>query len=83
LNWIILALRGSSLLTLSPLLSYFWATARYFEDVVPALIMLGMIGFWQAYQFLTAKPAWRRFYTSIGLLLIASSKIISPLGHYL
>jgi hypothetical protein len=67
------------MLTLGILLSYFWAAERYIYDVMPLLVMLGIIGFWQGYQLLSNKPVWRRIYTGIGIGLIAASILMSTL----
>jgi len=46
---------------------------------MPAMIMLSVIGFWQGYQSLRNKPIGTRFYTAIGVVLIAVSILISTL----
>ena len=79
LNWITLTLSGSGLLTFSLLLSYFWAATRFLEDVMPAFLTLGMIGFWQGYQSLTNRPTGKKFYTAVGIILIIGSLLISTL----
>jgi hypothetical protein len=79
LNWITLALIGSGLLTFSLLLSYFWAATRFLEDVMPAFLTLSMIGFWQGYQWLLNRPVGKKFYTAVGIILLAGSLLISTL----
>ncbi len=79
LNWMVLALSGCSLLTFGLFFSYFWAATRYFEDMMPALIMLSIIGFRQGYQAISQKPLRRRLYISLGVFLVAVSILISTL----
>jgi drug/metabolite transporter superfamily protein YnfA len=79
LNWIMLTLSGACLAIFGFLLSFFWAATRYLEDGMPAMIMLSVIGFWQGYQSLRNKPIGTRFYTAIGVVLIAVSILISTL----
>ncbi len=79
LNWTILSLSGGCLLVFGFLLSYYWAAARFVEDVEPFLAMLSVIGFWQGYQIVSNKPAWKRSYTSLGVILASASILISTL----
>jgi hypothetical protein len=74
-----LALSGSCLATFGILFSYFWAATRYLEDVMPSLILLGIIGFCQGYQLLLNKPIARRFYSTMGVILMTESILISSL----
>jgi hypothetical protein len=79
LNWIMLTLSCACLAVFGFLLSFFWAATRYLEDVMPTMIMLSIIGFWQGYQSLRNKPIGRRFYAAMGVLLIAISILTSTL----
>lgn len=79
LNWITLALSGACLAVFGFLFSFFWASTRYSEDMMPGLIMLGIIGFWQGYKFLSNRTVWKRLYASLGILLIVVSILSSTL----
>jgi hypothetical protein len=79
LNWATLTLSGASLAVLGFLLCFFCLAMRYIEDAMPALIMLGIIGFWQGYQVFSPKPIRKRFYTAIGVILIIVSILMSTL----
>jgi len=79
LNWVTLTLSGACLVIFGFLLSFFWAATRYLEDVMPTLIMLGVLGFWQGYRLLLSKPIARRLYSTVGVILMAESILISTL----
>jgi 6-phosphogluconate dehydrogenase len=79
MNWIMLALSGSYLITFGIIFSYFWAATRYMEDVMPSLLMISVIGFLQGYKALSQRPGWKRLYTSIGLILASGSILISTM----
>ncbi|HET6845749.1 MAG TPA: hypothetical protein VFH29_02885 [Anaerolineales bacterium] len=79
LNWIALTLCGTFLVAFGVLLSFFWATMRYLEDVVPALAILAVIGFWQGYVGIVRRPGQRRLYASAGVALAVLSIVVSTL----
>jgi hypothetical protein len=79
LNWITLTLGVAGLAVFSFLLAYYWAATRFLEDVMPVLIMLSIIGFWQGYQFFSNKLIGKRFYTAIGVILIVVTILASTL----
>lgn len=79
LNWIMLTLGGGGLITFILLMTYFWAAMRYLEDVLPFLVLFAVIGFWQGYQFLSNKPLGRRWYSAFGIILAATSMLMSIL----
>ena len=79
LNWATLTLSGASLAVLGFLLCFFCLAMRYIEDAMPALIMLGIIGFWQGFQAFSHKSIWKWLYTSLGVVLAVISIILSTL----
>jgi hypothetical protein len=79
LNWTILTLSGACLVMFVFLLSFFWASMRYLEDLMPALLILSMIGFWQGVQLLSNKPVRKRIYINTGIVLIIISIVVSTL----
>jgi len=78
-NWFIAGLFGSFLFGFLSFLAFFWAALRYFEDFLPSLIILSMIGFWQGYRYVSARPTQRMAYLIIGIGLITVSIIASTL----
>jgi hypothetical protein len=79
LNWMTLTLSGAGLAVFSFLMAYYWAATRFLEDVMPSMIMVSIIGFWQGYQSLSNKPVGKTVYTTIGIILILISILISTL----
>ena len=61
------------------LLSFFWATARYYQDAMPLLLVLAATGFWQGYRSLAGNVPQRRLYALVGLLLAGVSITTSTL----
>jgi hypothetical protein len=76
-RWIVLALTGSSLLTFLMLQIFFFTTMRYLLDLIPALSLLAVTGFWQLLS--QSKPSRLLWWTlSItGIVLVAYSIVIS------
>jgi len=79
LNWIIACLSGAFLFGFLSFLSFFWAALRYFEDFLPSLIILSIVGFWQGYRNYFTRPMHRMAYLALGTGLIAASIIASTL----
>ena len=79
LNWLIATLLGCFIFGFLSFLAFFWAALRYFEDFLPSLITLSIIGFWQGYRYYSTRPAHRTLYLVIGVGLIAISIIASTL----
>ena len=79
LNWLIATLLGCFILGFLSFLAFFWTALRYFEDFLPSLIILSIIGFWQGYRYYSTCPAHRTLYIVIGVGLIAISIIASTL----
>ena len=76
---LILGLSGSFVFGFASLVAFFWVAAHYQIDYVPSIVMLSIIGFWQGYGFLTHKPAIRKLYVAAGIILMATSMVISIL----
>ncbi len=84
-RWILTCLAGASLLTFFTLQIFFFTTMRYLLDLIPALSLLAVIGFWQGLTELKTRPiAWRLF-TTLGVVLciysIAISLLLPISGH--
>ncbi len=79
LNLITLSLSGSFLIAFSLLLMFFWVGMRYLGDVIPSLMTLSVVGFWQGYQFLARKPLTNRLYVIFGVILASISILLSIL----
>lgn len=78
LHWITVSLLGSFLVPFVSLLAFFWAAMRYSEDFMPALTLLGILGYWQAYQLRTQTPIKGKMYGTIGVVL-AGLSVLSAL----
>ena len=78
-NWLIASLLGCFLIGFASFLAFFWAALRYFEDFLPSLLLLSIIGFWQGYRYYSAHPARRALYLAIGIGLVVVSIIASTL----
>jgi hypothetical protein len=79
LPWLTVTLGGSTLVAFGFLATFFWSAVRYAEDFLPSLMLLGIVGFWQGYSSLSERPAARGIYVGIGVLLAATSIIVSIL----
>jgi len=75
LNLILCILYGSFLLAFGFLLLYFWVGIRFLGDVLPALMTLSIIGFWQGYPSLKHS----RLYAVIAGVLASASVLIGIL----
>ena len=78
-NWLMISLAGSFLFGFAPLVMFFWVDARYTLDFMPSLILLGIVGFWQGYRFMTDKPGLRKLYVAAGIMLMVISLVMSIL----
>jgi len=78
-SWIIISLGGSFLLTFILLQMFFWTAMRYMEDFMPSLVLVGMIGFWQGYRYLSAKRTARRLYVFLGCMVMGYSIVTGVL----
>ena len=79
LNFITLSLSGSALAAFGLLMMFFWAGMRYWGDVLPSLMTLSVIGFWQGYQYLVHKTTTRNLYANAGLFLAIAAILLSTL----
>jgi len=75
-RWITASLAGAFLLAFAALLMFFWAAMRYAEDFMPALLLLSIIGFWQAYRSLSEEASRRRAIAILGTVLAGISILI-------
>jgi hypothetical protein len=69
LQWLSISLLGITGVSFITLVLYYYCTMRFTEDFIPALSLLSVLGFWQGYQFLSQKWAYRFGYSffSIGI----------------
>ncbi|HEY9151930.1 MAG TPA: hypothetical protein VIN60_03520, partial [Anaerolineales bacterium] len=79
LKWFIGVLLGSFICGFLSFLLFFWAALRYFEDFLPSLIILSIVGFWQGYRYCSAHITYRNVYLIIGIGLILISIVVSTL----
>ena len=77
--WLIICLAGACLAAFSVLQLFFWTAMRYLEDFMPALTLLSLIGFWQGLNLLGTGSIKGRLYCLVGVLLAATSIVISIL----
>lgn len=76
LQWIILTLAGSSLLTIILLLIFFWAAMRYVADFMPMLLVVSIIGFYQGYISVNEKNQ-KKCVAIAGVVLAGISLVMS------
>lgn len=79
LQWLLLALMGSTLLELLVVFLVFYATPRYFMDATPTLVLLSCVGFWLVYERLRQHPHWRLSLALVVLALIITSVLMGLL----
>ncbi len=72
-TWLLLCLYGTLVLALALVLSFYYATIRYFVEAFPVLAVLTSLGFWQGYRLLAARPLARIAYSVLAVLLVAFS----------
>ena len=58
LNWMVLSLTGSTLISMMVLLAFFDSSMRYIADVSPSLAVLSILGFWYGYRM--TENSWRK-----------------------
>jgi hypothetical protein len=75
-QWTIISLLGSFIFALAPLLMFFWLSTRYIMDYMPELILLGIFGFWQGYDFLAKRPLPHIIYSLLGIALAIATIVI-------
>jgi len=76
LQWICMMLSGMALTAFAHLLTFFFATMRYYADVTPILSVLALIGFWLGYKAVSSNRVWSFAYAGIGILLTGVSIIV-------
>jgi hypothetical protein len=78
-KWLIISLLGSFLFGFAPIVMYFFVETRFLADFMPCLVLISVMGFWQGYSFLTPKPAIRKLYSAVGIILMVISIVVSVL----
>ncbi|HSK88523.1 MAG TPA: hypothetical protein VK880_09215, partial [Anaerolineales bacterium] len=78
-HWIRTSLIGSCLLAFGCLMAFFWTAMRYAEDFMPALTLLGIIGFWHGYRSLAQDSKKGKMFTICGTTLAGISVVIGIL----
>ncbi len=76
-KWLLISLLGSFLFGFAPIVMYFFVETRFLADFMPSLVLLSIVGFWQGYSFLAPKPTFQRLYVAVGMILMATSIIVS------
>jgi hypothetical protein len=79
LNWLQYCLIGITIIGFVILLAFFFATMRYLADVVPAVTLLCVLGFWQGFEYLARHQLIRRIYSGLLICLVAVSIILNNL----
>ncbi len=79
IRWIFISLAGSCFLIFFTLQVFFFATMRYLLDLIPALSLLAVIGFWQSLAFLKSRPMARSALSVLGIVLVIYSIMMSLL----
>jgi hypothetical protein len=79
LRWLQFSLIGVGIVELASLLAFFFATMRYFADTVPALLLLSVLGFWEAYQYFTPRSVARVVFSGVSVILAAMTILTSTL----
>ena len=79
LFWISTSLTGSTLLIFLTTQIFFYTTMRYLLDLVPALSLLALIGFWSRLDLLKTKPVEKFSFTILGFSLWAYTIAVSIL----
>jgi len=79
LFWISTSLTGSALLIFLTTQIFFYTTMRYLLDLIPALSLLALIGFWSRFDSLKTKSAAKISFTILGCGLWAYTIAVSIL----
>jgi hypothetical protein len=78
-DWMVLSLLGSSIISFSTLLSYFYITMRFMADFSFTLAPLAAMGFWHGCSLLSNSRIKRRIYFIGGVTLSSISILVSVL----
>jgi hypothetical protein len=79
LRTLVFWLFGVFALEAGSVLVFFFATMRYLGDVVPALLLMSVVGFWQAYAAFSARPLSRAVLVVVAVCLSVISILVSTL----
>jgi hypothetical protein len=82
LNWFTVGLLAASLAGLASLVAFFFSAMRYTADILPPLMLLAILGFWQGERLLAPQPGFRRLYLAAGIGLMLFSITISTLAVF-
>ena len=77
INWISTSLIGSTLLIFLTLQIFFYTTMRYLLDLVPALTLLAVTGFWQGLHLLKPRRPAQYLFAILGAGLWAYTILVS------
>jgi len=78
LPWVGYSWVGSTFVSFSTILLYFYQTMRFLTDVTPQLALLSGIGFWQGLRYLNARQSkFEPVFKSVCVLLVITSCLIS------
>jgi len=77
--WITVCLIGTSFIPFAVLLFFFYAIMRYQADFTPSLVLLSVLGFWQAYYYLRHNSLARYLFVFFSLCLAILSITIGLL----
>jgi len=78
-KWLLISLLGAFLFGFAPVITFFFVETRYIADFMPSLVLLSIIGFWQGCSFLSHKPVLHKLYVAVGMILMATSIVVSVL----
>jgi hypothetical protein len=79
MQWICVMLSGMTLIAVLHLLTFFFATMRYFADVTPVLSALALVGFWLGYRSVSSNRFLSFTYSGVGIILAGITIIVSNL----
>jgi hypothetical protein len=73
LRRVIISLAGAFFLAFIFNLGYLVVTMRYLADFLPCLLLLAVVGFWQAHHSLVRRPFWQGVIALLGIYLAFST----------
>ena len=79
LQWTILSIAGASFLAFITLQMFFFLAMRYLLDLIPALSLLAVVGFWQGLASFKHHIVARYSLSALGIILSAYSIAMSLL----
>lgn len=79
LRWFLITLSAAVFLGMLVMFAVFYATSRYILDVMPSLVLLGVLGFWTGYQLLRGAPSWCMAYSVAAVVLFVLTIVVGLL----